>query len=267
MAEPREPAQLMKKQMGKIQVKDLSYKYSLLNGTKHDVLNEISFDVEKGEFVVLLGESGCGKSTLLGLLAGLKSPSSGEILVNGKRQHKIDPSISILFQRSTLLPWLNVRENIAFGCRIRKDLENIDDRVSKHSQMMGLQQYERNYPQELSVGTAKRVDIARALIGHPRVLLLDEPFAPLDYYTKGKLQDELTYIWHESGMSCVFVTHDIGEAVLLGQKILIMSSNPGRIEYTLKVEMDYPRNRTDPDFVELKNELLKQFGLISHIEE
>ncbi|MCP4752123.1 MAG: ABC transporter ATP-binding protein [Proteobacteria bacterium] len=247
--------------MIKLQVSNLCYSHQHAHGNTVEVLRNIDFEVKQGEFVVILGESGCGKSTLLKLLSGLLSPISGDIRVNDRKLTDIDPAISLLFQNSTLLPWLNVRENIAFGCRIRGDMENLGERIDQYVRKMGLQKYETYYPQELSVGTAKRVDLARALVGNPKALLLDEPFAPLDYYTQSALLKELIDIWRESGTSCVFVTHDIGEAILMGQKILIMGNNPGEIEYQLEVDLDYPRSQADTKFLKIKDELLKKLGL------
>ncbi len=251
--------------MTQIQVEDLDYSLVHAEGNAISVLENVQFQVEKGDFVVILGESGCGKSTLLNLLAGLTFPTSGEILIEGEKLQGPNSSISLLFQKSTLLPWLSVTDNIAFGCKLRKDFDNLEDRVSQYIEMMGLGGFSDSYPHELSVGMAKRVDIARSLIGNPKILLLDEPFAPLDLYTRRKLQDELIYIWQESGMTCVFVTHNIESAIILGRKIYIMSNNPGRIDSRLDVPLDYPRRLSNKKFNELKRELLIKFGLTFHV--
>lgn len=251
--------------MAQIQVENLDFSLTHVDGHQENVLKEMHFQVEKGEFVVILGESGCGKSTLLNLLAGLSFPTSGEILIDGEKLKGPNSSISILFQKSTLLPWLSVKENISFGCKLRKDLKNLDVRVSQYCEMMGLGEYCDSYPHELSVGMAKRVDIARSLIGNPKILLLDEPFAPLDLYTRRKLQDELIYIWQESGMTCVFVTHNIESAIVLGQKIYIMGNNPGKIESKFDVPLDYPRRLSNKIFNDLKRELLVKFGMTFNI--
>lgn len=246
-----------------ITVNNLSYSYEQENEKFVQILDKLNFSIKKGEFVVILGESGCGKSTILELLAGLIQPTDGSVLVNEKTLTNTIPEIALLFQVSTLLPWKNVRENIAFGCKIRKDVDNLDERVNHYMSMMGLMDYQSYYPQELSVGMSKRVDLARALLGKPNVLLLDEPFAPLDYFNKIRLQSELLSIWQSEGLSCVLVTHDVEEALLLGQKIMIMSNNPGRIEFIQHIDLDYPRVVTRPEFVNTKKELLIRFGKIS----
>lgn len=247
-----------------IAVKNLSCAFQHNEETPINVIQDLSFEAKKGEFIVILGESGCGKSTILQLLSGLLSPTAGEITINGQPLTKPDPSISLLFQGSTLLPWLNVMDNIQFGCRIRKDLKDLPDRVDLYLRMMKLEKYRSFYPQELSVGLSKRVDLARALLGNPKALLLDEPFAPLDYYTKKRLLHELLLIWKEVAMTCVYVTHDIEEALQLGQKILIMYNDPGSIAYSMDVSLPYPRNIVDGEFIKLKKELLQQFSLVSN---
>lgn len=225
------------------------------------MIRNLNFEVKKGDFVVILGESGCGKSTILQLLAGLLRPSKGDIILNDIPLRKPDPTVSLLFQGSTLLPWLNVFDNIQFGCRIRNDLSDLSARVDHFISMMNLEKYRYFFPQQLSVGLSKRVDLARSLIGKPRALLLDEPFAPLDYYTKKRLLYELFEIWQSMKITCVYVTHDIEEALQLGQKIYIMDNDPGTIAHHMTVSLPYPREVTDEEFISLKKELLNQFGL------
>ncbi len=247
-----------------IEVRNLDYAFMQHNETPIKVIEDLSFKVQKGEFIVILGESGCGKSTILQLLSGLILPTAGEITVNSQLLSKPDPTISLLFQGSTLLPWLNVSDNIQFGCRIRKDFKDLPNRVDKYLRMMNLEKYRSYYPQELSVGLSKRVDLARALIGNPKALLLDEPFAPLDYYTKKRLLHELLSIWNKVQTTCVYVTHDIEEALQLGQRILIMNNDPGSIAYQMEVPLSYPRLITDEAFIRLKKELLDEFSLVSN---
>ncbi len=247
------------------EVRNLSCAFIQNKETQINVIQDLSFKVRKGEFIVILGESGCGKSTILQLLAGLIFPNAGEIIINGTPLTRPDPEISLLFQGSTLLPWLNVSDNIQFGCRIRKDLNDLPNRVDRYLRMMKLEKYRSFYPQELSVGLSKRVDLARALIGNPKALLLDEPFAPLDYYTKKRLLHELLSIWNDVQMTCIYVTHDIEEALQLGQKILIMNNDPGSIAYQMEVPLSYPRSVTDEVFMNLKEKLLDEFGLISNL--
>lgn len=247
--------------MIEIDVRALDYIVFQKKDRPFTVLQNLNFTIGKGEFVVILGESGCGKSTILQLLAGLIQPTNGKVVVNNTPLNAPDSSISLLFQGSTLLPWLTVADNIQFGCRLRNDVEELPERLDHYLAMMSLTDYRDFFPQQLSVGLSKRVDLARSLIGNPRALLLDEPFAPLDYYNKKRLLQELLDIWQDSSMTCVYVTHDIEEALQLGQKILIMENNPGTIAHEMPIALSYPRNIADRTFISLKNELLDQFGL------
>lgn len=250
--------------MSKITVQNVSHCYNNFCSTDSIALKNINFEVKKGEFVVIVGESGCGKSTLLDIMSGLMPPLEGQVLMDNKKMAGVNSDVSLVLQKSTLLPWLNIRENIAFGCKLRGDTENLEDRVTHYMEMMGLLRYTKHFPQQLSVGMAKRVDIARALISYPKVLLLDEPFAPLDFYTARKLQSELVYIWEASEMSCVLVTHNIEDAIKLGQKVIIMRNNPGQVDRVIDIPLKYPRVDTQPEFINLKNELLAHLGMTFH---
>ncbi|NJL60011.1 MAG: ABC transporter ATP-binding protein [Desulfobacteraceae bacterium] len=183
------------------------------------VLKDISFIAEDGDFVVVVGESGCGKSTLLNLIAGLLPLTSGDILADNQKITGTHPSRSILFQQPSLLPWLNTMENIVFGCKLRGELNNLEERSEQLIEIMGLSGFENHYPHELSVGMAQRACLARALMGHPKILLLDEPFGALDSMNRTRLQEELIEFWAVENFTVIFVTHDIDEAIVLGNKI------------------------------------------------
>ncbi len=243
----------------KILIKNLSKVFQLPKGKWLSVLKNIDFSVTKGEFVVILGETGCGKSTLLKILAGLDFPSSGEIWAGSEKINGPNPSRSIVFQNPTLLPWLNVSENIAFGCKIRGELENLDQRIAGFIKLMGLTGFEKCHPPELSVGMAHRVALARAFIAKPDLLLLDEPFGALDTVTRTYLQGELTSIWQREKFTVVFITHDIEEALIMGGKIVLLGGEPTGIRKVFDVDLSYPRDITNHFFIQTRTEILHSF--------
>ena len=247
--------------MKSISARHLSYSYSSGPGKKDDsglkVLENISFTIVPGRFLVILGKSGCGKTTLLNLIAGLLEPREHQLLIDEKPITGPDPSRSYIFQTPRLLPWLNVKDNIAFGCRVRGDTYNLRNRISEHIELIGLCDFETSYPANLSAGMAQRVAIARALIGRPDILLLDEPFTALDYYNRSRLQNELIRLWNQFRFTAVFVTHDIDEALTLGQRIIILGSQPSTIIRSYDLDSAAPRDLTDGSFFELKTEIQK----------
>ncbi len=243
----------------KICIKNITKEFRLSKGGRLPVLADISMGIEKGDFVIILGESGCGKSTLLNIMGGLIAPSSGTVCVDGGQVQGPHPGISMHFQQPSLLPWLNVKDNIAFGCRVRGELDNLEYRVNEFIEIMGLSGFETTHPAELSVGMACRVSLARALVGRPDIFLLDEPFGSLDTFTKARIQEELINIWLSEGFTSVFVTHDIFEAVLLGNKIVLLGGRPCRIMDIVESDLPYPRRMTDRSFFHAKKNILKKF--------
>lgn len=243
----------------KIQIEKVCKDYFPPAGAPLKVLDEISLDVDEGDFVMILGKSGCGKSTLLNIVAGLTAASSGTVRADGKIVRSPDPSISILFQQPSLLPWLNVEENIAFGCKLRGDTENLSYRVHQFIEVIGLSGFEKSKPYELSVGMAYRVCLARALVGRPEVFLLDEPFASLDTFTRTRLQEELINIWLSERFTSIFVTHDIDEAILLGRKIVLLGGAPCRVQEIIEIDSPYPRKITDESFFRFKLDIIRKF--------
>ncbi|MBF0111843.1 MAG: ABC transporter ATP-binding protein [Desulfamplus sp.] len=226
----------------KIDICNVSKRFSRSDGSDNIVLDNISFSADSGDFVVILGESGGGKTTLLNMLAGIEMPTSGEIFVDEIKIDGMDPSRSMLFQQPVLIPWLNVKDNVAYGCKLRGDTDNLDYRVYQFIEMMGLLGFENAKPSSLSLGMAQRVCLARALVGHAEMLLLDEPFASLDTFTQAHIQEELVNIWLSERFTAVFVTHDINEAILLGNKIILLGGYPGSVKGTYNIEDEYPRN-------------------------
>lgn len=229
----------------KLFVENIEKTFHLPDKTSVPVLKDIQLPVEQGEFVMLLGESGCGKSTLLNIIAGIVPPSSGRILVDDKIVTKPDPEISLLFQQPSLLPWLNVFDNIAFGCKLRGDTKDLDDRIHYFINLIGLDGFEKIYPSELSMGMACRVSLARALIGHPKVILMDEPFVSLDTFTRTRMQQELIKIWEYEKFTAIFVTHDVDEAIVLGNKVVLLGGKPCSVRKIIDIAIPYPRKITD----------------------
>ncbi|MCU0567104.1 MAG: ABC transporter ATP-binding protein [Oculatellaceae cyanobacterium Prado106] len=212
-------------------------------------LEDISFSVKSGEFVVIIGPSGCGKSTLLSMLAGLEMPSAGMLLHNDQPITGPSPDRSLIFQQPSLLPWLSLIDNVAFGLT----LQGMDkkDRIRRAEQFLsdvGLRQFANKYPHQLSGGMQQRACIARALCLGADIILMDEPFAALDVQTRYKMQKFLLDIWEGSGKTVIFVTHHIDEAVFLADRVIILSARPGRILDSVSVDMPRPRNVISPEF-------------------
>ncbi|WP_239073327.1 ABC transporter ATP-binding protein [Sediminihabitans luteus] len=219
-------------------------------------VDDLSLDVAAGELVTVVGPSGCGKSTLLDLVAGLSTPTSGRILVDGREVTGPGLDRGIVFQQYALLPWRSAQRNVELGLEARGLPAPERRRVAREKlELVGLAGFEDRYPHELSGGMKQRVAIARALAFDPEVLLMDEPFAALDAQTREQLQDELLRIWRATGKTIVFITHGIEEAVYLGQRVVVLSGRPGRVRTV--IDVDLPRGdelagtdlRTDPRFV------------------
>jgi sulfonate transport system ATP-binding protein len=220
-------------------------------------LNNIQLNVRKGELVTIIGPSGCGKSTLLKIVAGLDMQYTGTVLLNGKPI--TGPSIEkgFIFQEPRLFPWLTVEKNIASNLSLRDP--NVRKRVEDLIELVRLKGFEKSYPRELSGGMAQRVSIARALLRNPDVLLLDEPFGALDAFTRSHLQEVLLDIWQRNGTTMLFVTHDLDEAVFLGERVVIMNPRPGHIRSILSIDLPFPRKRSSSSFQEMRRLVLNEF--------
>lgn len=209
----------------------------------HEALRGIDLEVSPGEFVVLLGPSGCGKSTLLYLIAGLEQQTGGSVLYFGDPVTTPSPDRSLIFQETSLFPWLSVWENVSFGLQIRGDSTPDRREAAKQAlKRVGLSEAAAKRPDELSGGMRQRVAVARALAMRPRVLLMDEPFAALDVQTRQKMQDFLLDVWRDSGASVIFVTHHIDEAVALADRVCVFTSRPGRIKEIVPIPLPRPRD-------------------------
>lgn len=221
-------------------------------------LNEINLQAQSGEFVSLVGPSGCGKSTILRLVAGLIMPTTGKVTVDGKEITEPSPERGMMFQKSTLFPWLTVEKNIAFSLKMQGKLKGNEEKVERMLRVIGLESFRNDYPGQLSGGMAQRVALMRSLINEPDILLLDEPLGALDAFTRMNMQDEILKIWQEKGQLALMVTHDVDEAVYMGTRVIVMDANPGRVVADIKVDEEYPRDRSSKAFVEYRNEILNR---------
>lgn len=242
----------------KVKISNVSKTYK---GTTKDVhaLDNVNLDIYKNEFVCVIGSSGCGKSTLLNILAGLDTPNSGIIEIDGKPIEGTGVDRGVVFQQYALFPWLTVGKNVAFGLELQKRSKSeINDIVDHYLKAVGLIDFKNAYPKELSGGMKQRVAIARAYAVNPNILLMDEPFGALDAQTRAQLQTELLNTWDNEKKTCFFITHDVDEAVFLAQRVVIMSPRPGRIKSIVEVPINYPRvaeTKLSKEFNDIKNQL------------
>ncbi len=224
------------------------------------VLDHISFSVAAGEFVALLGPSGCGKSTLLRLVAGLDTPSAGQVLSGGARVARPDPSRVVVFQDPTLFPWRTVEANVALGLEARGRLKAERRKVDEVLDLVGLAAFAKAHPHQLSGGMAQRTSLARALVNDPRVLILDEPLGQLDSLTRLSMQGELLALWQRRRFTALLVTHDVEEALMLATRVVVLSPRPAKVVADLAVDLPVPRHREDPDLQRLRREVLDLLG-------
>lgn len=222
-------------------------------------LENIHFEVASGELICLIGSSGCGKTTLLRIIAGLEKQTSGQILLDGKVIKATGRERGMVFQEPRLFPWLTLEENVAFGIKGRVKKKLLHRKVQELLEMVGLSHFSKAWPSQLSGGMAQRAAIARALAADPQILLLDEPFAALDAQTRAKLQTDFLRLWQPKKKTCIHVTHDIDEALLLGQRIIVMHPSPGRISEIITIPFTYPRCPNEPNFIAMKKRILDLF--------
>ena len=244
--------------MTKLRIDNVVKEYEGRNG-KTVALNGVSLDIKENEFICVVGPSGCGKSTLLNIIAGLLEPSSGDVYLDGKKIEGTSVERGVVFQGYALFPWRTVLKNVMFGLEMKKvPKKEAEEIARKYIKAVGLEGFENSYPKELSGGMRQRVAIARAYAVNPEVLLLDEPFGALDAQTRVQLQTELLNTWQNEKKTCFFITHDVDEAIILAQRVIIMSARPGRIKRIVDIDIPYPRTqatKSDPRFLELKTEI------------
>lgn len=226
------------------------------DNTVTTALSPIDLTIEKGEFISLVGPSGCGKSTLLRIISGLIRPTTGEITLDNKPIEGAGPERGFAFQKPTLFPWLTVEQNIAFGPKIAGKAQDRSEDISRLLETAGLTEFKDNYPHQLSGGMAQRAALVRTMIMEPEVFLLDEPLGALDAFTRMTMQDEILSMWRRLNSTMVMVTHDVDEAIYMGQSVLVMAPRPGRILERIEVDMEYPRDRTSSRFFELRSHVL-----------
>ncbi|HEY9762526.1 MAG TPA: ABC transporter ATP-binding protein [Trichocoleus sp.] len=220
-----------------------------------NALEGITLKIKPGEIVTLVGTSGCGKSTLLRIVAGLEFPTLGGVLIDNELITEPHPKVGLVFQEPRLMPWLTVQENIEFGLH-HLPLAERQQRSQAVLSKVHLSQFARSLPRQLSGGQAQRVAIARALVTQPEILLLDEPFSALDAFTRAQLQDHLLEIWGYDQPTLLLVTHDVEEALVLSDRIIMLHPHPGRIHRVLRVDLPRPRQRSSAPFQQLKEQLL-----------
>ena len=235
----------------KVRVKSLTKKFGDLL-----VLDDISFDVKKGQFLCVVGPTGCGKTTFLNCITRLYEPTSGEILVDGEPVDLRKHNVSYIFQEYSTMPWLTVEENVAFGLRIKKKPEaEIKESVDEVIEMVGLQKFRNYYPSQLSASMLHRVVIARAFATKPDILLMDEPYGQLDIELRFKLEDELIGLWKKLGTTIIFITHNIEEAVYISEDILILTNKPTTIKQMMANPLSRPRVVTEKRFIEVREQV------------
>jgi sulfonate transport system ATP-binding protein len=248
----------MMAQPGVIDIRSVTKQY-VVNDKALPVLTGLSLTIAPGEFLSIVGSSGCGKSTLLRLILGLDVDYTGEIKVDGQQVTGTSLERGIVFQDHRLFPWLTVEQNVGLGLENSTwSAERKRQTVARHIALVGLESFEQAYPHQLSGGMAQRAAIARALVNQPSILLLDEPFGALDALTRSHLQQELQRIWQAERITSILVTHDVEEAVYLGDRVVVMEPRPGRIRRVFDVPVPHPRDRADPTLKALIDEVRGQ---------
>ena len=255
--------------VGAIKIDDVHKSFKNIDITQEDTiaLNGIKLNIKPGSFTSLIGPSGCGKSTLLRIIGGLEKASSGNIYLDGEKVNKPGSDRGFAFQGSNLFPWLTVEKNIAFGLKARHIYKSKKESVAEYVKLVGLEGFEKAYPHQLSGGMQQRASLARALVGHPTVLLLDEPLGALDAFTRMTLQDEILRIWKQNNMTMIMVTHDVDEAIYMSDQVVVMSSRPSKVEEVIDIDLPRPRARAQDTFQEYRTRILDVLNLGGQINE
>ncbi len=248
--------------MSQLSIQGVSRTFTSAKGVATQALLPVDFEVRENDFVTILGPSGCGKSTMLRIVAGLDSPTSGRVLLDGRPVEGPGADRGMVFQSYTLFPWLTIEQNIRFGLRERGMPEaQQKERAAYFIAKVGLRGFEEHFPKQLSGGMQQRTAIARALANDPKILLMDEPFGALDNQTRVLMQELLLGIWEAERKTVLFVTHDIDEAIFMANRVAVFSARPGRIKTELSVDLPHPRHytiKTSPEFMDLKARLTEE---------
>lgn len=241
----------MEKQKIKVQAMHLTKRFGELT-----VLDDVSFDVREGEFLCIVDPTGCGKTTFLNCLTGIYSTTAGEILADGKQIDCRKNNISYIMQESSAMDWLTVEQNIRFGLEIKKMPQTlVKERTDEMLEIVGLKEYRKYYPRQLSISMLQRTVIARAFATYPELLLMDEPYGQLDLDLRFKLEDELLKLWQRTKTTVVFITHNVEEAVYLGERIMVLTNKPTGVKTILDCDIPHPRDVADEKFVKLRNQV------------
>lgn len=223
------------------------------------VLNDVSFNIKKGEFLCVVGPTGCGKTTFLNLLTRIYMPTKGELYIDNEPADPRKHNLAVVFQEPSSMPWLTVEQNLRFGLEIKKlPKDEIDRRVENIISLLGLQEFRKQYPHQLSISTAQRIIIGRAFAMQPDLLLMDEPYGQMDIKLRFYLEDEVIRLWREMGTTVVFITHNIEEAVYLAERVLILTNKPAGIKEEVKIDLPRPRDVSDPEFIRIRNYITDQ---------
>ncbi|MGG7177098.1 ABC transporter ATP-binding protein [Clostridium paraputrificum] len=241
-----------------LRISKLSKKFSIQN-EEINVLSDINLEVKEGEFISIVGASGCGKSTLLKIIIGLEEATLGDVIIGEKVVKKPTIECGMIFQESRLFPWLTIEDNIRFGISKKINEEGKKRLIEDHIDLVGLKKFEKALPNQLSGGMQQRVSIARALVNRPKILLLDEPFGALDALTRINMQNEILRIWKAEKSTMILVTHDIDEAIYLGDRVIVMTDRPGKIKKIINVDLPRSRDRTSDEFSKIRKEIYYEF--------
>lgn len=253
--------------VGEIRVENGSKSFAGADGNLLRALENVEFHVKPGEFVSLIGPSGCGKTTLLRAIAGLAPLDEGTVYLDGAATKGPGADRGYAFQQSNLFPWLNIRNNVAFGLKARKEYKEKKREADELIQKVGLTGFEKSYPHQVSGGMCQRAALARALVGHPKVLLLDEPLGALDAFTRMNMQDLILDLWKQYHMTMIMVTHDVDEAIYMSDRVAVMTARPAHIEQMIDIKLARPRNRGQDEFLQYRKRILEILNFAGDIRE
>lgn len=246
----------------RLDILNINKSFPMKDGNDHEVVKDLSFQVKENEFLVLLGPGHCGKTVILNMIAGLLQADSGKILLDSEPVVKPNPSMGMVFQKTGLLPWKTVMENVELGPKMRKvPKKERREKAQHYIDLVGLHGFEKHLPKQLSGGMKQRVGIARAYANDPQILILDEPFGQLDAQTRYNMEDEIARIWMQEKRTIIFVTNNIEEALMLGDKIILLTECPAKVKKVYEVELPRPRDMMDDRFLQLRREISENTDL------